>query len=66
MSSWIEWLDWADEAKREGKKLYYSTRSTKNHYSLLRNFGASGNGWETLHSMRNVDRQCNISVKGED
>ena len=61
-----EWLDLADEAAREGKKLYYSTNSTKNHHSLLCNFGSSGRGWPTLHSMRNVDRQCNIAVKGEE
>ena len=60
------WLDEADDAAREGKKLYYSTNSTKNHHSLLCNFGSSGRGWQTLHSMRNVDRQCNIAVKGEE
>ena len=37
--------------------------TTKRSRSLLQDFGGrAGNGsWETLHSMRNVDRQCCIS-----
>jgi hypothetical protein len=61
-----EWVDMADAARRDGKKLYYSASSRKNHHSLLCDYGSGREGWETLHSMRNVDRQCNIRVKGED
>lgn len=56
--------EWHERAKLADGALYYrsNSRSVK---ALLKNFGASGDGWETLNSMRNVDRQCEIAVIGE-
>lgn len=59
-----EWTDKAAQAKREGRPLFYRA-SGRQHLSLLKDFGASGDGWPTLHSMRNVDRQCNVTIQGE-
>jgi len=59
-----EWQARAEEAKGLGRALYYITRS-KQHSSLLKDFGTAGPGWATLHSMRNVDRECPITVYGE-
>jgi hypothetical protein len=58
-----QWRDWADEAAARGQALYYKPHG-KQHLSLLKDFGASGVGWETLHSMRNVDRLCEVEVLG--
>jgi len=38
----------------------------KQHVSLLKGFDERGDGWPTLHSMRNVDFECLIRVRGED
>jgi ATP-dependent helicase YprA (DUF1998 family) len=38
----------------------------KQHVSLLKAFEEGGDGWPTLHSMRNVDFECLIRVRGED
>jgi hypothetical protein len=57
-----EWEALAFEGDREQHALHYSARGP--HRSLLRDFGARGEGWETLHSMRNVDRQCELQVMG--
>ena len=59
-----EWSTMALAARKEGRALYYKPAG-KSHSSLLKDFGASGDGWPTLHSMRNVDRQCNVTVVGE-
>lgn len=59
-----EWQTRAEESERLGKSLYYVARS-KQHASLLKDFGTPGPGWPTLHSMRNVDRECPITVYGE-
>jgi hypothetical protein len=59
-----EWTDLIEEAQDEGKALYFRPAG-KGVRSLLRNFGESGAGWETLQSMRNVDRECLIRVQGE-
>jgi len=58
-----EWEDLAEEARSRGQSLYYKPHG-KQHLSLLKDFEARGAGWETLHSMRNVDRQCDIEVLG--
>ena len=58
--------DWADRAKTESnarRRLFYNSGS-KTHASLLKNFGATGEGWETPQSMRNVDRQCLVWIPG--
>ena len=59
-----EWGARAQEAKGLGRALYYIARA-KQHASLLKDFGTPGLGWATLHSMRNVDRECPIKVYGE-
>lgn len=58
-----EWRDLAEEAKGRGQALYYKPHG-KQHLSLLKDFEATGSGWETLHSMRNVDRLCELEVLG--
>lgn len=45
--------------------LRYRARG-KQHVSLLKGFDERGDGWPTLHSMRNVDYECLIRVRGED
>jgi hypothetical protein len=58
-----EWVRLAIQQQAAGRKLYY--QASRPHTALLRNFGTGGAGWATLHSMRNVDRQCSVSVMGE-
>jgi len=56
---------WREQAEHAGDRrsvLHYNTQSTLP--SLIRNFGEPGKGWETLQSMRNVDRQCDIEIIG--
>jgi hypothetical protein len=60
-----EWADRAREAANAHKQLYYKSQG-KGHYNLLQDFGAKGNAWPTLRSMRNVDRECVLDVaKGQ-
>ena len=60
------WRELAADTSEAGRQLYYRS-SSKHHASLLKDFGSSkATGWETLHSMRNVDRECSILVFGED
>ena len=56
--------EWHRRAQEHPSTLYYSSR-TRSRETLLRNFGENREGWATLHSMRNVDRQCEIEVIGE-
>jgi hypothetical protein len=60
--------EWAEALKRsseDGTPFRYHSRSRSDR-SLLRSFdGSDGEGWETLNSMRNVDRECRLSVFGE-
>jgi hypothetical protein len=58
-----EWDRLAAEARRGGRPLYYDA-SSRQHASLLRQFGSKGDGWETLNSMRSVDRQCTVELLG--
>jgi hypothetical protein len=46
--------------------LRYSTNGGRQHVGLLRRFGHRGEGWETLDSMRNIDVQVRLSVRGEE
>ena len=50
------------EMRAGGGRLAYSSRNRVTP-SLLRDFGEQKDGWETLHSMRNVDRTCTIRNK---
>jgi hypothetical protein len=58
-----EWNDKAQDARENNRKLYYRA-STRQHHALIKDFGSTGDAWPTLHSMRNVDRQCNVWVMG--
>jgi hypothetical protein len=60
-----QWLEAAREARDDGKRLHYRTQG-KGQHNLLRDFGRGGGLWETPHSMRNVDRECQVVVKGAD
>ncbi|MCB8905777.1 MULTISPECIES: helicase-related protein [unclassified Streptomyces] len=58
--------DWCREAARaqaEGKDLYYHSQG-KGQYNLLKTFEQRYGLWETLNSMRSVDRECQITVTG--
>jgi hypothetical protein len=59
-----EWSSMAQAARAEQRPLFYRATSPQ-HLSLLKDFGTAGDGWPTLHSMRNIDRQCNVTVVGE-
>lgn len=50
------------EAKAMGGPLRYRSGNRVTP-GLLVDFGSSGQGWPTLHSMRNVDRTCTIRIK---
>ncbi len=58
-----EWEELVEEASGRGLQLYYAPHG-RQHLSLLKNFGDGGAAWETLHSMRNVDRECDVEVLG--
>jgi hypothetical protein len=59
-----EWSMLIEKAEELDKKLHFRPGG-KGVRSLLRNFGEKGDGWETLQSMRNVDRECLVAVQGE-
>ncbi|MEU2508168.1 helicase-related protein [Streptomyces sp. NPDC007863] len=59
------WEEAARNARQEGKELYYRSQG-KGQHNLLKNFEQHGGLWETLHSMRSVDRECQVTVKGAD
>ncbi|WP_329078725.1 helicase-related protein [Streptomyces niveus] len=58
-----EWEQEAEIARGEGKRLYYKSQG-RMYTSLLTDFGKQEGLWETPQSMRNVDRECLIVVRG--
>ncbi|MDX2853899.1 helicase-related protein [Streptomyces sp. PA03-3a] len=60
-----QWQQHALDARKEGRELYYRSQG-KGQMNLLKNFEQHGGLWETPHSMRNVDRECQVTVKGAD
>ncbi|KIF75152.1 helicase [Streptomyces sp. 150FB] len=58
-----EWRQEAEIAHGEGSRLFYQPQGRLNT-SLLTDFGKQGGRWETAQSMRNVDRECLIAVRG--
>lgn len=58
-----DWMDAAEHARQAGKHLYYKPAG-KAQASLLKNFDRPGGIWEAQHSMRSVDRECQVIVKG--
>ncbi|MFD9885277.1 helicase-related protein [Streptomyces alboflavus] len=57
------WQQEAEIARGEGSRLYYQSQG-RLHAALLTDFGKQGGLWETAQSMRNVDRECLLHVKG--
>ena len=57
-----EWDHRASEATARGEKLRYRS---PNGEALLKEFGERKDGWETMHSMRSVDRQVRVIAIGE-
>ena len=57
------WRQVAQIAKNDGQRLYY-TNHGRGHHNLLRDFGRRDGEWETLQSMRNVDHECLLKVRG--
>lgn len=56
-----DWYGRAREAERLGRSLYYAYQG-KGQFNLLKDFFRRGQGWDTLRSMRNVDRSCLVTV----
>ncbi|MEV0093675.1 helicase-related protein [Streptomyces sp. NPDC050738] len=58
-----DWYRQAETAAAEGKDLYYRSQG-KGQHNLLKVFEQRYGLWETLNSMRSVDRECQITVTG--
>ncbi|MGW6137396.1 helicase-related protein [Streptomyces sp. NPDC055140] len=58
-----DWCKQAETAAAEGKDLYYRSQG-KGQHNLLKGFEQRYGLWETLNSMRSVDRECQITVTG--
>lgn len=58
-----EWRQEAEIARGDGSRLYYQPQG-RLHVSLLTDFGKQGGRWQTAQSMRNVDRECLVNVRG--
>ncbi|MFD8097446.1 helicase-related protein [Streptomyces malaysiensis] len=57
------WQQEARSAHGDGGRLYYQSQG-RSYTALLTDFGKQGGSWETAQSMRNVDRECFVRVKG--
>ncbi|MEV5550612.1 helicase-related protein [Streptomyces sp. NPDC052309] len=60
-----DWEDAAREARKDGRELYYRSQG-KGQSNLIKSFEQNHGLWETPNSMRNVDRECQVTVKGAD
>ncbi|MFZ3570313.1 helicase-related protein [Streptomyces sp. BH097] len=58
-----EWRQEAETARHDGSRLYYQSQG-RLYYALLTDFGKQGGRWQTPQSMRNVDRECLVEVRG--
>ncbi|MEE4424492.1 helicase-related protein [Streptomyces bugieae] len=58
-----DWEQQATVARDEGRRFHYFTNS-RGHTGLLRDFGKKGGLWETPQSMRNVDHDCLVAIRG--
>ncbi len=56
-----DWVQRAEEAERNSKLLYYSPNG-RGQVNLIKHFNTRGDGWPTLDSMRNVDKESLIEV----
>ncbi|WP_156768085.1 helicase-related protein [Mycobacterium sp. E1386] len=59
-----EWERRAREADATGTPLRYQS-SDSDYPALLRDFGERKDGWQTMHSMRSVDRSVRVIAIGE-
>ncbi|MGW6059861.1 helicase-related protein [Streptomyces sp. NPDC055189] len=57
------WQQEAEIARNDGSRLYFQPQG-RMHMALLTDFGKQGGLWETAQSMRNVDRECLVAVRG--
>ena len=60
-----EWVNLVKRASSEEQPLRYHAKGGRQYSTLLRSFGEEGEGWPTLNSMRNVDIESLIRIKGE-
>ncbi|MFD8651077.1 helicase-related protein [Streptomyces mirabilis] len=60
-----DWEEAAREARKNGRELYYRSQG-KGQSNLIKSFEQKYGLWETPNSMRNVDRECQVMVKGAD
>ncbi|MFI8307224.1 helicase-related protein [Streptomyces sp. NPDC085927] len=60
-----DWEDLARQARKDGRELYYRSQG-KGQSNLIKSFEQLYGLWETPNSMRNVDRECQVTVKGAD
>ncbi|MFE4665231.1 helicase-related protein [Streptomyces sp. NPDC056716] len=60
-----DWEEAAREARKDGRELYYRSQG-KGQSNLIKSFEQNYGLWETPNSMRNVDRECQVMVKGAD
>ncbi|OEV02292.1 helicase [Streptomyces qinglanensis] len=58
-----EWQQQAEIARGDGTRLYYRPQG-RSYEALLTDFGRQDGLWETPQSMRNVDRECLLVVRG--
>lgn len=58
-----EWKQFAEIAISDGQRLYY-TEQGRGRHNLLKPFGRRQGEWETPQSMRNIDRECLLRVRG--
>lgn len=56
-----DWIERATRATRANKRLYY-TPNGKGQINLMQDFDSKVNAWQTLRSMRNVDRESVLDV----
>ncbi|MHB9757452.1 helicase-related protein [Streptomyces sp. BYX5S] len=60
-----DWEEAARAARKDGRALYYRSQG-KGQSNLIMSFEQRYGLWETPNSMRNVDRECQVTVKGTD
>ncbi|MGI5353387.1 helicase-related protein [Streptomyces sp. CA-250714] len=58
-----DWEQQAEIARGDGTRLYYQSQG-RSYEALLTDFGRQDGMWPTPQSMRNVDRECLVVVKG--
>ncbi|MET8986969.1 helicase-related protein [Nonomuraea wenchangensis] len=57
------WRQLAQVTKAQGQRLYYRSQG-RGHENLLKPYGHKQGEWETLQSMRSIDRECLLKVRG--